>query len=451
MAIIMREEAEPADAPSLSDRRAWGVVVVFMLIYLVSYIDRQTLTVVVDPVKASLGLNDTQIGLLQGFIFTTVMVFAAIPMAYFIDRYNRINILVACIVIWSCATIYSGFATNFVELTIGRIGVAIAEAVVPIAAMSVIGDLFPRNKVGGAASVFMNGSYFGNGLALLIGGSLLTMMIPYNGAVVPLMGRFEAWRGLFIAVGLLSLVVAIGVRLFLREPKRREIAVARDNPESFISFVRSQSRFIIIYCLFCGFLVVNGYSLYAWSATLLIRVHEMTPQNVGLIIGPMFLITSVPGTVVAAWLAGRCHPGKALQHLLKVMISLTALLVPMVIGMCLAPTGAALGFTALTLLAYAACHAGMLVPIQLVTPNRMRARIAAITTALYVIPAGLGPVAIGYLTDQVFGDPMALGKSMAIVMGGSATLAVLSGLAAWRIAVGLEQDQAACSTRTAMA
>jgi MFS family permease len=172
----------------------------------------------------------------------------------------------------------------------------------------------------------------------------------------------------------------------------------------------------------------------------------MAPQSVGLIMGPMFLVTSVPGTALAAWLGARCRPGEALQHLMKVMIGLIAILLPLVISVSLAPTSIALPLVALTLLTYAACHCALLVPIQLITPNRMRGRIAAVTTLIYVIPAGLGPVAIGYLTDHVFKDPMALGKAMAIVMGTSSACALLAGVFAWSVARRIERAKATAST-----
>jgi len=175
-------------------------------------------------------------------------------------------------------------------------------------------------------------------------------------------------------------------------------------------------------------------------------VHGMPPQSVGLIMGPMFLLTSVPGTALAAWLGARCRPGEALQHLLKVMIGLIAILLPLVIALSLAPTGIALTLVALTLLTYAACHGAILVPIQLITPNRMRGRIAAVTGMIYVLPAGLGPVAIGYLTDHVFTDPMALGKAMAIVMGTSSAIALLAGVFAWSVARRIERAKATAST-----
>src|SRR5277367_2242455 len=367
-ALMAHLHENPGDASHVVDERAprWGAVLAFMLVYVVSYIDRQVLTIVVDPVKLSLGINDTQIGLLQGFLFTTVLIVAAVPMAYLVDRFSRVNILVGCMAVWSGATVLSGFADNFGELAAGRIGLALAEAVVPMAAMSVIGDLFPRHRVGRAAAVFMNGSYFGNGAAMLLSGWLIAIMKPFNGHVVPLLGRFETWRGLFIAVGLLGVIVAIGLRIYLREPVRRELRSDTDadqGDQTFWRFFWTRRRFILSYCAFAGFISLIGYSVYAWTATLLIRVHHMAAQTVGLIMGPMFLVTSIPGTALTAWLGSRCRPQEALQHLIKVMICLTALLTPILIALPLVPKTAAIVLVGLTLVVFAANHAAILVPV----------------------------------------------------------------------------------------
>jgi len=420
----------------------WSAVVAFTLVYMVSYVDRQVLTIVVDPVRASLGLGDMQIGFLQGFIFTTVMIVAAVPMSYLIDRYNRIYVLIGCIVAWSLATIYCGFASSFVELALGRIGLAIAEAVVPMAAMSVIGDLFPRHKVNQAASVFMNGTYFGNGAALLLGGWFIALATPFEGRVLPVLGAFEVWRGLFIAVGLLSIAMALGLLLFLREPPRRELrpaAATEPAAESFWAFFWSNRRLLLSYCLFAGTGALNGYCLYSWTATLLIRVHGMSPLSVGLAIGPMFILTSIPATALAAWLSSFAKPENALQHVVKMMTGFMALLVPMVFLMTLGSTSMALVMVALTMLVYAAFHATILTPVQLFAPNRMRGRVAAVTSMIYVIPAGLGPVTVGFLTDYVFEDPQKLGVAMAITMGGAAMIGVLAGLNALRQARSFEE------------
>lgn len=444
MAYIPAADGAADDGePMGSATSRWGAVLAFMLVYIVSYIDRQILTIVVDPVKSSLGLGDTEIGLLQGFLFSTVLMVAAVPMSHLIDHYNRSRVLIGCMVVWSCATLYCGFADTFLELVLGRVGLAVAEAVVPMAAMSVIGDLFPRHRVGRAAAVFMNGGYFGNGVALMLSGWMIAWLTPLQGTPFPLMGTFEVWRGLFIGMAALSLLVACGLFFYLKEPPRRELTAIQDAPTSasFWAFFWQHRSFILSYCVFASCISMIGFSLYAWPATLLIRVHHMEPVEVGMIMGPMFLITSIPGTALAAWLGSRCTPQHALQHLMLVMVGFMVVLAPLVLVMSLAPTSLAIIALGAVLLMYAAAHGAILTPMQLISPNRMRGRLAAVSALIYVIPASMSPVIIGLFTDRVFEDPMALGKAMAITLGSACFLGTFAGLYAWRQAKALESRE----------
>ncbi|MBD3761946.1 MFS transporter [Sphingomonadaceae bacterium G21617-S1] len=418
----------------------WGTVLALLLVYIVSYIDRQVLTIVVDPIKTSLNIGDTEIGLLQGVLFGIVLTVAAVPMSYLIDKFNRVRVLVSCIILWSLATLSCAFVTTFTELVIGRIGLAIAEAVVPMAAMSVIGDLFPRHKVGRAAAVFMNGTYFGNGAAMMLSGWMIAWLTPMQGQPFPIIGTFEVWRGLFIGMACLSIVVAFIILLFLKEPARRELTKETVDSELFWAFFWKRRRFILSYCLFAFCIATVGYSLYAWPATLLIRVHGMPAANVGIIVGPMFIITSIPGTALAAWFGSRCTPERALQQLMLMMLCFIIILCPLVLMLSLGSKPVAIVALGGVLLMYAATHAAILTPMQLIAPNRMRGRLAAVSSLIFATPASMGPVAVGYLTDHVFQDPMALGKAMAIVLGGVGVAGIFAGLLARREATLLERE-----------
>jgi MFS family permease len=443
MALVLNDEGSAKDdgqeVVGTSFSR-WGTVLAMLLVYIVSYIDRQVLTIVVDPVRTSLDIGDTEIGLLQGIIFGAVLTVAAVPMSYLIDHYNRVRVLICCIIVWSLATLYCAFVTSFVELVIGRIGLAIAEAVVPMAAMSVIGDLFPRHKVGRAAAVFMNGTYFGNGTALMLSGWMIAWMTPMQGQPFPIMGTFEVWRGLFIGMACLSIAVAIILFVFLKEPPRRELTKATVDSDAFWAFFWARRRFILSYCLFAFCIATVGYSLYAWPATLLIRIHGMPASDVGVIIGPMFILTSIPGTVIAAWFGSRCTPERALQHTILTMLCFVAILCPLVLLLTLGSKLVAIVALAGVLLMYAATQAAILTPIQLIAPNRMRGRLAAVSSLIYALPASMGPVAIGFFTDFVFEDAMALGKAMAIILGGMTFVGIFAGLLARREATLLENE-----------
>lgn len=431
-------DAGPEPESSGKATSHWGTVLAFMLVYIVSYIDRQVLTIVVDPIKKSLAIGDTEIGLLQGVLFSSVLMVAAVPMSYLVDNFNRVRVLICCIIFWSLATFFCGFASSFWELMAGRIGLAVAEAIVPMAAMSVIGDLFPRHRVGRAAAVFMNGSYFGNGSAMLLSGWMIAWLTPMQGQPFPIIGTFEVWRGLFMGMAGVSLLVALGLFLFLKEPPRRELAKEQVSSESFWAFFWENRRVILSYCLFAGCISSLGYALYAWPATLLIRVHGMSAAQVGVVMGPLFIITSIPGTALAAWLGSRCTPDRALQHLMLVMIGFVVVLAPLLLALSLGSKAVAIPALGGCLLMYAAAHGAILTPMQLIAPNRMRGRLLAVSALIYATPGSLSPFIIGLLTDRVFKDPMALGPAMALTFGTACAIGLFAGLLVWRQSISFE-------------
>lgn len=167
-------------APSSADEgnwpkasTAWYMVFVLMLAYILSFIDRVVLGLLVGPIRADLGISETQMSLLYGFVFAIFYTGVGVPIAWAIDRYNRRNIIAAGVAVWSAMTALCGVARGFIELALARIGVAVGEAVLSPATFSMAGDSFPEKKLGRALSVFVIGLPLGVGLALIIGGAVI--------------------------------------------------------------------------------------------------------------------------------------------------------------------------------------------------------------------------------------------------------------------------------------
>jgi hypothetical protein len=156
----------------------------------------------------------------------------------------------------------------------------------------------------------------------------------------------------------------------------------------------------------------------------------------------MFIITTLLGASLSAWLAGRGDPCHTLERMLRIMV---IALLGIICQVCILPMFFTLGTTILLggiLFSYAVANVLFLTPIQLVTPNELRARMSAVTSTLCVIPAGLGPVLIGLLTDHVFHNPAALDRAAAIVMGGIGIVGLAGGMVALGVARKLEADGA---------
>jgi len=191
-----------------SNRYRNYVLFLLMVVYIFNFIDRQILVILQESIKAELLLSDKQLGLLSGFTFAVFYVVCGIPIARWADRYNRVNIVSASIAIWSAMTAISGFAGSFLQLLAARVGVGVGEAGASPPSHSIISDYFPHEERGRALSFYSIGIYIGILFGFLAGGWI---------------NQYFGWRVAFLVVGAPGLLLAIIVKLTLREPLRGQM------------------------------------------------------------------------------------------------------------------------------------------------------------------------------------------------------------------------------------
>ncbi|WP_250517642.1 MFS transporter [Caballeronia sp. INDeC2] len=427
----------PAHADtSLDARHPTYIVLLFFVCFAFSYLDRQIVSILVQPIKLTLGITDTQIGLLQGFSFTMCYATAGVFVARLVDRANRVRLIAACVAIWAVSTAVCGFATSFTELLLARAGTAIAEAALSPAALSIFSDIFPPRKVTRASSVFMLGPYIGGGLALFGGGMLLSATGGGMSARLAAHG-FAPWQAVFVLVGLPGLVLAALVAFTVREPARHEADERMHAGDALPSlrevlvelFVRN--RFCAPYFAAYVALITLFYSHAAWFPTLLMRHFHLAPSEVGKMAAPAYMIGGMMGVAAAGVLAARVTDEHTLRKVLAISTGAVAALVPAAIAMPLVVHSTfAIVLYGLCALAASIAMALAPVPLQIAVPNRMRGRsIALLVFMTNAISGGIGPLAVGYLNERVGGA-----HALAIV-GGSAALAsaLLYALATARI------------------
>ena len=191
---------ENQQQPSL--KYAWYVVFILMLANISSFIDRQILALLVAPIKRDLHLSDTEISLLMGLSFALFYTVFGILIGHFADKYNRRNIIIAGVAVWSVMTALCGGIQNYTQFFLARVGVGVGEATLAPSAYSMITDYFPKNKLSTALSTYSMGVFLGMGLAILIGASLIGGL-PTSGTVhIPIFGDIFHWQKLFIYIGL---------------------------------------------------------------------------------------------------------------------------------------------------------------------------------------------------------------------------------------------------------
>src|ERR1700688_1292291 len=211
----------------LSLRYAWYVVFILMVCYALSFVDRQILSLLVGPMKHDLAISDTRIGLLQGIAFAAFYSLMGLPLGRLADTRNRRNVIVVGIVLWSFLTGACSAARSFWSLFLARMGVGVGEATLSPSAFSLISDYFPKEKLGGALSVYSMGIFIVSGLALMAGGSVVDAVTRMPAVPLPLLGSVAPWRLTFLIVGAPGLAIAL-LLFTVREPIRRQLLRASD-------------------------------------------------------------------------------------------------------------------------------------------------------------------------------------------------------------------------------
>lgn len=429
------------DLPTVSTGRAWYAVAVLLVAYIFSIMDRQILTLLVGPIQKSLGVNDTLIGLLHGFTFAAFYGVMGLPIARLVDRGNRRVIIAIGIAVWSLATAASGLANDYWHLLAARIVVAVGEAVLIPGTVSLVADLFAPEKRGRAMGVFGAAGPVGSGVGLFAG-SLILGAYTVSRPVLPLLGVIEPWQATFIAVGLPGVVVAIFM-LAVPEPRvaKKGARGSKGAGPKIVNAPVAQVKDYIVqngrtfnaFIAGAGIFYMSVYGFAGWAPTYFVRHFGWSYQEIGKLFGLLMLVAGPAGTLFGSWLGERwIRRGVVHGYLRAAMLGaagITASGCAMVLAATATPAAIFLGFAAF--FAMFLFGIGPAIVAQ-ITPAPMRGQVAALFSgAVNLLGAGLGPVAIGIITDYVLRDSKAIGMSMLIVFlvaGGVALALFRSGL-----------------------
>lgn len=415
-------------APWPRPATAWYMVGILMLGYILSFIDRVILGLLVGPIRADLGISDTQMSLLYGFVFAIFYTVIGVPIAWAIDRYNRRNIIAASVALWSAMTAFCGLARNFTQLAFARIGVAIGEAALSPGAYSMAGDSFPEKRLGRALSVFMFGLPVGVGLALIIGGLVIQAVSGAPEYVLPLVGTVRAWQLVFFIVGVPGLALAL-LTLTVREPARRRRPGDSTRVSVPATLAYMARRWRVYSAMILGFavlgMVMNVYQI--WGVQHFVRLHGLTVPEAGLRLGIAIAVFGTAGILTGGWLTDRWRAAGATDAALRVGMTAAVALAPLAVW-CMLTDSVVLASVLLVPIGFFTSFpfgAGATAVVVL-TPPRMRAQVSAIYLLFVnLIGIGFAPFITAVLTDRLFHSDLAVGRSVALVTGIAAVAACL--------------------------
>lgn len=411
----------------------WYVVVVCMLAYLFSFVDRQVLTLLIEPIQRDLDLSDTEFGLLHGFAFALFYATMGIPVARLADQHSRPLIISVGIVVWSLATVACGMAKTFGQFFLARMSVGVGECVLSPSVYSMLSDYFPKEKLGKAVGVFSVGSFLGAGLAYLIGAYVIDAVKGVEHMVLPVFGEVRAWQIVFFIVGFPGILVGILMGLTVRDPQRKGMATTADGKAAPVSF-REVLRYVMRYkwaygTVYAGFTLAAMalYVVMSWTPAHYLRNHGMTAAEVGYFVGVVTLLTNTTGVLTSGWMTDWfTRRGYREAGLIVGVIAGLALIPPICLYTTVTDLTLSKWLLVPTVFFAAFPMSSSTVAMQLLTPNQMRAQVTAFFLFFNnLIGLGVGVALVGLLNDFAFGADTAVRYSQPIVAGGASLLSAV--------------------------
>jgi MFS family permease len=409
-----------------SKNHAWLAVFILTLANISSFIDRQILALLVKPIKRDLHLTDIEMSLLMGFSFAVFYALFGIFIGRMADSRNRRNIIMIGVSIWSVMTALCAGVGNYLQFFLARMGVGVGESTLSPSAYSMIADLFPKNKLATATSVFTMGVFLGSGLATLIGSGLVANLPTEGMIIIPILGEIFPWQMVFIYVGLPGLIIVL-LMLFIKEPVRSN-GLQQNGVNVKVSL--NQSLKIIfkhyeVYLLICFTISCQAFLTYganAWFPTFINRTYGWEVPRAGFFYGIVSCIAAISGALTGGNLADKWTNAGMIDGRLRVgLIGMFLGFLGLFVGI-MPNAESAILVASVPIFGVAMPFGAATAALQEIMPNQVRALSSAILLFIVnLVGMGLGPLLVAFFTDKVFKDENMIRYSLMIlyIIGGS--------------------------------
>ncbi|OMG61723.1 MFS transporter [Stutzerimonas balearica] len=395
-------------APPRLGWRTHGVLALLVVAYASSFIGRQIMSVMIEPIKLEFGVSDTAMGLVSGLSFAAVYALLGLPAGRLADRHSRMRVLAITAALWALATLLCGMATGFVVLALARMLVAATEAPVTPTSLSLIADLYPVQNRSLAISCFTGAPT----LSAIIGLSVGAWLVDVHG-----------WRTGFVLIAIPLLFLSLIFGFLVREPQRGrwDGVVAHPDPgerllQSALTLLRNRPYLLLMSA--SALTTFSAYAFAMWNTSFLVRSHALSLQHAGILAGVVSGAAMAVGGVFSGWLTDRLSARNRawllriplLGHLLGLAGLALYLLWPQATWLTVAglPVPSAMlwaAFSGFFSIWWVAASFNLLT--QLVSPWQRATAIALQTVFSTLLGIGLGPLAVGLLSDALastFGD-----------------------------------------------
>jgi MFS family permease len=397
------------------------VLGVLMLAYVANIMDRSVLAILLEPIRAEFHASDAQLGVLGGIAFAFFYSFFGIPIAAWADRSSRRDVLALAVAAWSVMTALCGAATSFVQLLLARIGTGVGEAGGSPPSHSLIADYFAPARRATALSLYA--------MAVPVGGMLGAFLGGWG-------NELYGWRLTFMIVGLPGLLIALLVRLTVREPVRGASEAAR-LPDAASGFDAAPGlgaapgfgaaarylwncRSFRHLALAAGMHAIVVYGASQWTASFLLRAHHLGTGQAGTwlaLLQGVGLVGTLLGGLLSDALSRRL--GDPRWYLWVPAVATFGCLPFQLVGYQAAALAPALACFAIATLLGATFFGPSYSVTQSLAPPRMRAVAASVLLFVQtMVGLGLGPWTVGLISDRLkptLGDAQALGWGLTLV------------------------------------
>jgi MFS family permease len=370
--------------------RAWFVLGMLCLVYVLNFLDRQLLAILSKPIQDTLHFTDGQLGLIGGLFFAVFYTFISIPVGYLADKTSRSKVLALACAIWSGATMACGFAANFAQFAVARMTVGFGEAGGVPPSYAIISDYFPPRRRGTALGIFNMGPGIGAALGVAFGASIAAAF---------------SWRYAFWVLGGVGVFAAVAVLLLVREPPRGGLDAASTGATKNSGFWQTLRMFfsrksLVLAALGGGITQIITYGMQNFTVLFLMREKGMTLREVAAYYSLVAVFGMTGTMVLSGWLIDRFTRRSKVAYALIPGIALV-LAVPFFIGFVSAPDwrNSCLFVTAAFFLNYFYLSSTVTFVQQEVRPDQRVMAGALLLLVMNFLGLGLGPTYVGAASD----------------------------------------------------
>jgi MFS family permease len=394
-------------------------LIALLLAYILSFIDRNVMAVLIGPIRADFAISDFQYSLLHGFAFSMFYIFLGLPIARLADRGSRKWVVTIGVLFWSLMTCLCGITRSFSTLFVARAGVGIGEAALSPPAYSLLSDYFSEGNLPKAVAVYTLGITIGGGLAYIIGGGVYEYFTQYDALTLPLVGELRPWQSTFFIVGLPGFLLVLMLSLMAEPPRRG--ALPQEAGGYSVAEVKAHLRlhWQAYGSLIMGvsLLAVLGYGTMAWYPEFLVRSHGMDRAEAGSQFGLIFIVAGSVGALLGGFSAKPLRERGFEDASMRLIVWIALLwLLPATLGPLSSSSSLAL-WAAVPIVFFLNSYFALAISaLQNITPNRMRAQVSALMLFMTnLLGLALGPSVVAALTDFVFASDADLAYSLSLL------------------------------------